>query len=111
MTQPESKAEPEEVPVAKALDRRRMRRAPRYGRFILVGILLGALASLVLSGMPGSSGLSRNDLFWLIFLGLGFFGGLLGAAVALLVDRVSLSSREHRIGRPAAGSQRNEEES
>ncbi|MFD1716311.1 hypothetical protein [Georgenia deserti] len=103
---PDGDAEPggEAVPVGDAIDRRAVRRAPRYGRFIVLGIVLGAVLSFALSAVPPSQEavetgqvLARSDLFWLLFLTLGFFGGILGALVALLVDRVSLRSRERRM--------------
>lgn len=65
-----------------------LRRAPRLGRFVLAGILLGALVALLASLVPG--GVDRSDIFWLVFLTTGLFGGILGALVHWLLDRRSL---------------------
>jgi len=67
----------------------RIRRAPRYRAFVLVGAILGllagAVASIVLGG--GSDTFSPTTLTGYVgAIGL-LLGGLLGAAVAILVER------------------------
>lgn len=71
------------------------RRAPRYGRFVLTGLLLGGVASFVAAiATRGWSGLSTSNTFWLLLLALGLLGMLLGALVALLLDRRSIAAME-----------------
>jgi hypothetical protein len=67
----------------------RIRRAPRYRAFVLVGAILGLVAgagtSIVLGG--GSGAFSPSTVTGYIgAIGL-LLGGLVGAAVAVLVER------------------------
>jgi hypothetical protein len=67
----------------------RIRRAPRYRAFVLVGAILGLITggvtSIVLGGGPGS--FSPATLTGYVgVIGL-LLGGLLGGAVAVLVER------------------------
>lgn len=67
------------------------RRAPRYGRFILTGLLAGAVIACLLAIVSrGWSPLAVSETFWLLLLTLGPLGMLAGAATALLLDRRSL---------------------
>ncbi|MFD1506336.1 hypothetical protein FE374_16950 [Georgenia yuyongxinii] len=70
-----------------------VRHAPRFGRFILLGVVLGALLSLALALLTPPSDLARSDLFWLLFIGLGVTGGLAGLGVAIVLDRRSWRRR------------------
>lgn len=71
------------------------RRAPRYGRFVLTGLLLGGVASFATAiATRGWSALTTSNTFWLLLMTLGVLGMLLGAAVALLVDRRSIAAIE-----------------
>ncbi len=71
------------------------RRAPRYGRFVLTGLLLGGVASFAIAiATRGWSALTTSNTFWLLLMILGVLGMLLGAAVALLVDRRSIAAIE-----------------
>lgn len=97
---PEAPATPDRgapAPVARArdvADESRVRRAPRYGRFGLVGFLLGAAVSLGLTFVPVEQyDLSRGQLFLLLLLALGTAGVFVGLTVALLADRRSLRRR------------------
>ncbi|MCM3660329.1 histidine kinase [Georgenia satyanarayanai] len=87
----------EDAPVARAIDvadPSRVRRAPRYGRFGLLGFILGALLSLALTFLPvGGSGLARGTLFLLLLLALGTAGVFAGLTWALVADRRSLRRR------------------
>lgn len=84
-------------PVVRAVevaDESRRRRAPRYGRFGLVGFVVGAFVSLALTLLPiGDSDLGQRDLFLLLVLGLGTAGVFAGLTVAYLLDRRSLRRR------------------
>lgn len=89
-----------------------VRSAPRYGRFIWVGFLLGLLASILLvvftdgesfSDQYGeqvggnqffTDRLSDSNAIGLLVVTLGPAGMLLGAFVAYLLDRRSLRRRE-----------------
>lgn len=68
------------------------RRAPRYGRFVLTGLLLGGVASFATAiATRGWSALTTSNTFWLLLMVLGVLGMLLGALVAYLVDRRSIA--------------------
>jgi len=88
-------AEPE-VRVADVVDRSTVRHAPRYGRFILAGVVLGAVVSGLLALLTPSSQYSPSDLFWLLFLLLGFVFGLAAAGLAVVLDRRSIMRRDAR---------------
>lgn len=94
-TEEAASTEPE-VRVADVVDRRTVRHAPRYGRFILVGVVLGAVVSLLLALLSSPSQFARSDLFWILFLALGLFGGIAGAVAAVVLDRRSLARRDAR---------------
>lgn len=82
----------------------RVRRAPRYRPFVLTGAVVGLLvAALVIALHSGPTGTStggvdagrysQRQLFLYLGLGLAVLGGLLGGAVALLVERAVDRSR------------------
>jgi len=79
-----------DVPVARVADPSRVRRAPRYGRFGIVGFLVGALLSLVLALVPDGLEISRGALFLVLLLALGTAGVFAGLTWALVADRRSL---------------------
>ena len=86
--------------VARAVDvadASRRRRAPRYGRFAVVGFLLGAVIAAVLTQFPqGDTPLAQydpRDVFLILLLGLGTVGVLAGLTWALISDRRSLRRR------------------
>lgn len=69
----------------------RLRRAPKYGPFILtgvvVGVVLGVVVALVGGGSDGPDGLSTSSLVRYFAAVLGLLGAVAGAAAALLVER------------------------
>ncbi|WP_254431212.1 hypothetical protein [Agromyces sp. Marseille-P2726] len=87
-------AEPVETDVTS--DTVTVRRAPRYGRFILLGVIVGAIVALILTfaftGQPVEGELVQFDkgqVFGFLLLVCGTIGAALGAVVALLIDRSS----------------------
>jgi hypothetical protein len=64
-----------------------LRRAPRLGRFIGVGVALGLLAGLVI-GLLNSTGEDPNGGIARLMAGLGLtlLGALLGAGLAVIAD-------------------------
>lgn len=67
------------------------RRAPRYGRFALAGVLVGALLSALAAILgPAPENLGRGTIFILVFLALGSIGALIGVLIAIAADRRSL---------------------
>ncbi|MDO5727445.1 MAG: hypothetical protein Q4Q03_05940 [Bowdeniella nasicola] len=74
------------------------RKAPRYGRFIFTGLLLGACVSFLIAIVTRTwSGLTMANTFWLSLLGLGALGMFLGAVIALYLDRKSLAALERQL--------------
>jgi hypothetical protein len=83
---PDSGDKPELPPGAVQV---RIRRAPRYRAFVIVGAILGLVAGAVTSIAlgAGSGAFSPTTVTGYIgVIGL-LLGGLLGAAVAILVER------------------------
>ncbi|MGC5629547.1 hypothetical protein ACPYO6_15040 [Georgenia sp. Z1344] len=115
--EPETTPEPEK-PAATTVGH--IRSAPRYGRFMWTGFLLGILVSILLvvftEGQSFDEGyaeqvggsqfyvdqLSDSNAIGLLVLTLGPLGILLGAIVAYVLDRRSLRRRE-RATRGLAG--------
>ena len=87
---------PDPVATETSSDTVMVRRAPRYGRFILLGAVVGAVVALILtfsfSGQPSSpnsrSGSTAGQVFGFLLLLCGTIGAALGAVVALILDRV-----------------------
>jgi hypothetical protein len=66
----------------------RIRRSPRYLRFMGVGAVLGVIAALILTiAFPAVAQFSPTQVFGFLGLFLVVIGGALGAVVALLLDR------------------------
>jgi hypothetical protein len=72
-----------------------VRRAPRYGRFITLGAIVGAIVALILtfafSGEPTIEGelieFDKGQVFGFLLLICATIGVALGALVALIIDR------------------------
>jgi hypothetical protein len=76
----------------------RIRRAPKFSVFLVLGALIGVLASLILTAsfpIDSSVGFGATFGYFAIY---GLVGGiLLGSLVALIFDRVS-SRRSRTVG-------------
>lgn len=88
-------AEPLETDISS--DTVTVRRAPRYGRFITLGALVGAVVALILtfafSGEPTVEGelleFDRGQVFGFLLLLCATVGAALGAIAALIIDRAT----------------------
>lgn len=86
--QPES-AERREVTV---------RRAPRYVPFLILGGLVGmAVAAAVAFGVEGNESYDPNAIFGFFLILFGAGGVILGAVVALVLDRSSVRRAQHAV--------------
>jgi hypothetical protein len=66
----------------------RVRRAPRYGSFVVTGAVVGVVIALILSlSRPATGEFSQNSVIGYVAATLGLLGALLGAGVAVLLDR------------------------
>jgi hypothetical protein len=82
MSSEETPAERREVSV---------RRAPRYVPFLVLGGLVGvAAAAVVAYGLPGDPSFDRGSVFGFFLVMFGAAGAILGAVVALILDRLSV---------------------
>ncbi|MEQ4519812.1 hypothetical protein ABLI39_10680 [Pseudarthrobacter sp. B907] len=89
---------PEDTPAAPERRSVTVRRAPRYVPFLILGGLLGVVvAAVVAYALPGDEGYDANSVFgfFLTFCAAG--GAILGAAVALVLDRLSVRRTEHAV--------------
>lgn len=65
-----------------------MRRAPRYRAFVGTGAIIGVvLAVLLIALFPDDGRFSTASVLGYLAVSLGLVGGLLGGAVAVLVER------------------------
>jgi hypothetical protein len=82
---------------ADVVDPASVRRAPRYSRFAVTGLLLGLLAAAVLALLPVPDPFaSAGTLMLVLGIVLGGVGALVGLLVAVLAERRSLRGRERR---------------
>lgn len=96
----ERRPEPGAVEPAKAVEPVEVvhRAAPRYGRFILTGLLAGAVLAFVIAlATRGWSQLSTTNTFWLLTISLGLGGMMVGALVAYLIDKKSLQALDAEL--------------
>ncbi|WP_105036348.1 hypothetical protein [Cryobacterium aureum] len=69
-------------------------RAPRYRNFMLLGAVVGVLLALILTvSFPENKDYDRLQIFGFLLLGGLAVGTTLGAAVALVIDRIVGRSR------------------
>jgi len=101
-------AEAEAEPTAEELAHARpavVRRAPRYRAFVLAGLVVAVVAATVLVLVrPASQGaaLSTGGMWLLLVVSLGGILALLGALVAVVLDRRSRLRADRAAGRPTA---------
>ena len=83
----------------------RIRRAPKLGVFVLLGAVLGALTTLILTSLfepDPAIGFAASFGYFLLFGAPA--GAALGAALGLVIDRLSLArSRTVRVEREVVG--------
>ena len=66
----------------------RLRRAPRYGAFVLTGLLAALVVSALVAALATpSGGYSRLALLGYLAVALGLVGAVLGGLVAVLLER------------------------
>lgn len=103
---------PREDELARIATPATVRRAPRYGAFLVTGALVGALAGLVLalataagSGVGDTGGGvlpfldGQGGVRWILALTFGIVGTFVGGVLALLADRRSTRRRRGPRGR------------
>jgi hypothetical protein len=102
--QPEERAEVSTATEQSAPEPREYthRRAPKYGSFIFTGVVVGALVTTLLYWRltPGDRGqLHLDGVVGYLGFTLVIIGGVLGAALALLIERRTERGRNRRSGR------------
>jgi hypothetical protein len=66
-----------------------VRRSPRYPRFMILGAIVGVILALVFTvAFPENEKFDRAQIFGFLLLAGVAFGVALGAAVALVLDRI-----------------------
>ncbi|WP_247040646.1 hypothetical protein [Arthrobacter rhizosphaerae] len=75
-----------------------VRRAPRYVPFLILGGIVGvAVAAVVAFALPGSASYDPGSVFGFFMILFAAGGALLGAAAALVLDRLSVRRAEHAV--------------
>ena len=82
-----------------------VRRAPKYVPFLVLGGLLGIVVAAFLAyGVPGDASYDRGSVFGFFMILCSAGGVILGAVVALVLDRMSVRRAEHAVVEPVADS-------
>ena len=75
-----------------------VRRAPKYVPFLILGGLVGIIVAAVIAyALPGDASYDPNSVFGFFMVLCGGGGVILGAIVALLLDRLSVRRTEHAV--------------
>jgi len=75
-----------------------VRRAPKYVPFLILGALAGIIAAAVVAyGLPGSASFDSGAVFGFFLVMFAGGGAILGAVVALVLDRRSVKRRERAV--------------
>lgn len=75
-----------------------VRRAPKYVPFLILGALVGAAAAaFVAYGLPGDESFEPGSVFGFFLVMFGAGGAVLGAIVALVLDRWSIKRQKRAI--------------
>ncbi len=75
-----------------------VRRAPKYVPFLILGGLVGIIVAAVIAyALPGDASYDRSSVFGFFMILCGAGGVVLGAIVALLLDRLSVRRTEHAV--------------
>ncbi|MDV8148845.1 hypothetical protein [Arthrobacter sp. B10-11] len=75
-----------------------VRRAPKYVPFLILGGLVGIIVAAVIAfALPGDPSYDPNSVFGFFMVLFGAGGVILGAIVALLLDRLSVRRAEHAV--------------
>lgn len=91
--------DPDEAPqlrVRSVVDPHTVRRAPRYGRFGFVGLVLGLVVAIIVYQFPIDPMTNARALLVILLILLGGAGLGAGYAVALMLDRRSLRRHTRR---------------
>jgi hypothetical protein len=75
-----------------------VRRAPKFVPFLVLGALLGfAVAAILAYGVPGDGSYDAGTVFGFFLVPCAAGGAILGAVVALVLDRLSVRRAEHAV--------------
>jgi hypothetical protein len=75
-----------------------VRRAPKYVPFLILGGLLGfALAAILAFGASGDASYDAGTVFGFFLVPCAAGGAILGAVVALLLDRLSVRRAQQAV--------------
>ena len=75
-----------------------VRRAPKYVPFLILGALVGsAAAALVAYGLPGSTSFVAGSVFGFFLVLFAGGGAILGAVLALVLDRRSVKRQRRAV--------------
>ncbi|MDP9886922.1 hypothetical protein [Pseudarthrobacter enclensis] len=75
-----------------------VRRAPKYVPFLIVGALVGVVAAAIVAyALPGDATFDPGSVFGFFMVMFAAGGALLGAALALVLDRRSVKRQERAV--------------
>jgi hypothetical protein len=75
-----------------------VRRAPKYVPFLILGALVGiAAAAFVAYGLPGNASFDAGAVFGFFLVLFAGGGAILGAVLALVLDRRSVKRQQRAV--------------